>query len=120
MSKDKQTTIDIKATDATRRIAAQEYKPSAELIADIERAAQVIRQYDPEPMPGFRFCANVTCGVEVRIQHPTRACRAHRSDGKTRERPEPLATVTHPLTYFAAIDQEARDSISEAIRRGVQ
>lgn len=115
MSKDR--TIDIKATDATRRISAKKYKPSAELIADIERAAQVIRQYDPEPMPGFRFCANVTCGVEVRIGRPTRACRAHRSDGKTRERPKPFATVTHPLTHFATIDQAARDVISEAIRK---
>lgn len=117
MSKDK-ITIDIKASAATRLIAKQDYRPSAELIAEIERCAQVIRDDDPEPMPGFLFCRNITCGVEVRIEHPTRACRAHRSDGKTRENTRPFATVTHPLTYFATIPQAQRDAISKAIRKG--
>ena len=79
------------------------------LLADIDRPVEL-----PD---GWRYCVDVTCGVELRDQHATRACRKHREQGTTREGVKPLQTVTHPLTFFATIDQAARDDIAEGVAR---
>lgn len=79
------------------------------LLADIDRPV--------EPPDGWRYCVDITCGIELRDQHTTRACRKHREHGATREGVKPLQTVTHPLTFFSTIDQAARDSIAEKVAR---
>ena len=73
----KQTTREI-ATDMRNAIADMAHTGNA--LIKISEA----RDDEVNAHPGFRFCRNSTCGVEIRHGHPTRACRSHRADGRTR------------------------------------
>jgi hypothetical protein len=61
----------------------------------------------PVPSPGFKFCVNPACGVEVRWGHPTGACRSHRSDGKTRARYRAPLAVTPAWTRVTTLGYPA-------------
>ena len=56
-----------------------------------------------EPSPGFKFCVNRTCGVEVKWEHPTGACRAHRGEGTARRKRRPVLAVSPYWAPFTVL-----------------
>jgi len=80
-----------------------EHMTTAQISGDMRDSIATVRDDDVEAHPGFRFCVNSTCGVEIRHGHPTRACRSHRADGRTRPPYRGLLTVSPGWTRVTAL-----------------
>lgn len=74
-----------------------------EIVDDMRYAIASVRDDEVEAHPGFRFCVNQTCGVEIRHSHPTRACRSHRADGRTRPPYRGLLAITPAWTRVTTL-----------------